>query len=175
MKNPSNKKRLVWIATGAAALGAGFGIANVASAASGSGSSTGSNTIDVTAPVASTATPPAPDQQGRPMDPALMTHGPGETPLTGSDLSGVTTAVKSVDPTGTIIRAETDSDGHTFEAHVKEADGAVKTYYFTSTYQADGSIDGFGSKGPQGGPHGGPDDRPQPPAPGASGATTTGA
>ena len=67
-------------------------------------------------------------------------------------------AVKAADPTATIIRAETDSSGHAFEAHVKEADGTVKTYYFTSTYQTDGSGTGFGPGGP-GGPHGGPQDQ----------------
>jgi hypothetical protein len=176
MKNPSNKQRIAWIVSGAAALGAGFGIANVASAASSDSSTT------VAAPAATNTTPPA-DQAGRP-DPASLPNGPGETVLTGSDLAGVTAAVKSIDPTGTIIRAETDTDGHTFEAHVKQADGSVKTYYFTSTFQADGSTDGFrpgGAGGPHDGPHG---DRQGPPpagqapqgqAPAASSPPTTAA
>ena len=170
MKNSQkSRKRIVWIATGAAALGAGFGVASVASAATNTGSSS------TTAPAVSNVTPSAPADH---VDPASMPNGPGETVLTGTDLSSVTAAVKAADPTATIIRAETDSGGHAFEAHVKEADGTVKTYYFTSTYQADGSDTGFGPGGPHGGPHGGPQDQaPQgsAQAPAASGSTTTGA
>lgn len=179
MKHTSNKKRIAWIVSGAAALGAGFGIANVASAASSDSSTTVAANA---APAANNAMPPA-DQAGRP-DPATMAHGPNETELTGSDLAGVTSAVKAIDPTGTIIRAETDSEGHAFEAHVKQADGSVKTYYFTSTFQADGTDNGFG-KGP-GGPHGdrqGPPpagqapqgQAPQAPAPAGSSTPTTAA
>jgi len=173
MKNSQkNKKRIVWIATGAAALGAGFGVASVASAATNTGSSS------TTAPAVSNVTPSAPADH---VDPASMPNGPGETVLTGTDLSSVTAAVKAADPTATIIRAETDSSGHAFEAHVKEADGTVKTYYFTSTYQADGSGTGFGPGGP-GGPHGGPQGGPQdqgpqgaPQVPASSSSSATGA
>jgi hypothetical protein len=160
-------KRLIWLATGAAAVGVGVGAAGVASAATGSSGSTGSS-----APVA------APQPGANLPDPSTLSHGPGETLLTGTDLAKVTAAAQAADPGATIIRAETDSSGHAFEVHVKNADGSIETLYFTSTYSADGTASGFGG-GPGGQPPvGAPQGQPpaaQAPAPQAPSTTGSGA
>ena len=75
----------------------------------------------------------------------------------------MTAAAEAAEPGATVIRVETDSSGHAYEAHVKLADGTFKTLYFTDTYAADGSETGFGQPpagqdgqhGPKG-PHGQP-------------------
>lgn len=143
-----------WLAAGTAALGLGIGAAGLASAASGD---TGSASTDtVVAADSSTAsdgatTPPA---DAAPVDPASLPHGPGETVLTGTEAEQVTAAALAAEPGATVIRVETDSSGHTYEAHVTTADGTQKTLYFDENFQADGSDEGFGP-GPQG-DHGAP-------------------
>ena len=166
------RKGLVWMAAGAAAFGVGIGAASIASAASDTSSSTtvaATNTAANTAatPAANTATPPANVPH---VDPASLPNGPGETVLTGDTLAMVTAAAEAADPGATLIRAETDSSGHAYEAHMKNADGSVTTLYFTSTFAADGQDTGFGPGGPG---HGGPQGpQGQPPVqPSASGST----
>ena len=95
-------------------------------------------------------------------DPASLPNGPGETVLTGDELAKVTAAAQAAQPDATIIRIETDTEGHAYEAHVQLADGSYMTLYFDESFAADGTIDGFGTMPPGGhhGPHG------QPPADG---------
>jgi hypothetical protein len=167
------RKGLVWMAAGAAAFGVGLGAASIASAASDTSSSTtvaATNTAAATAgSTAAAATTPVVPQ----VDPASLPNGPGETVLTGDTLAKVTAAAQAADPGATLIRAETDSSGHAYEAHMKNADGTVTTLYFTSTFAADGQDTGFGPGGPgHGGPgHGGPQGQP-PVQPSTSGSTT---
>jgi hypothetical protein len=53
-----------------------------------------------------------------------------ETLLTGDTLSKVTAAAKAKVPNGTIVRVETDADGHAaYEAHMTKADGTPVTVY----------------------------------------------
>jgi hypothetical protein len=143
-KSPRRNRALVWLVAAAATAGAGIGAAGIASAATGSSTST-SNTV-----ATSPSTGNAPSVNAAPADPASLPNGPGETLLTGDAATKVTAAAKAAEPTATIIRVETDSSGHAYEAHVKLADGSVKTLYFTSTFAADGSTTGFGG-GPMGG------------------------
>jgi len=162
------RKGLVWMAAGAAAFGVGIGAASIASAASDTSSSTtvaATNTAASSTATAgsSTATPAAPH-----VDPASLPNGPGETVLTGDALAKVTAAAEAADPGATLIRAETDSSGHAYEAHMKNADGSVTTLYFTSSFAADGQDTGFGPGGPG---HGGPQGQP-PVQPSTSGSTT---
>jgi hypothetical protein len=150
-KNQRKNPALKWIASGAAAVGIAVGAAGLASAASGSDSNANSSsaaavTASTVAPVGDSQTPPA--DANRP-DPASMTNGPGETLLTGTELSKVTAAAQAAEPGATIVRAETDSNGHTYEVHLQLADGSYKTLYFDSSYAADGSDTGFGA-GPAG-------------------------
>jgi hypothetical protein len=117
-------QKTVLIGALAAGLAAGsYGIANAASNDSGSRSSS--------ATTAARPTTPAPPGQG----------GPGggqpwggrrsdETLLTGDTASKVEAAAKAKVPDGTIVRVETDADGHAkYEAHMTEADGTPVTVY----------------------------------------------
>jgi hypothetical protein len=53
-----------------------------------------------------------------------------ETPLTGETLAKVKAAALAEVPSATIVRIETDADGHAaYEAHVVKADGAPATVY----------------------------------------------
>lgn len=150
-KNPRKNPALKWIASGAAAVGIAVGAAGLASAATGSdgnadSSSAAAVTASTVAPVGDSQTPPA--DASRP-DPASMTNGPGETVLTGTELAKVTAAAQAAEPGATIVRAETDSSGHTYEVHLQLADGTYETLYFDGSYAADGSDTGFGP-GPAG-------------------------
>jgi hypothetical protein len=125
-----------WIVTGALALGVAAGAATVASAAS--GSSHGSTTSH----------PP-------PGDPARMSHGPGETLLTGSAASKARAAALKAVPGATVIRAETDrGDGAAYEVHMRKADGSFVTVKLGSDFHVIRTEDGFGQGGPP--PGGGP-------------------
>jgi hypothetical protein len=143
----SNRRHrgMVWLAAAAAAAGIGIGAAGIASAAS-----TGTSTRSTAVAAAATTTPPP---NAPKIDPATLPHGPRETVLTGDTAAKVKTAVETEAPGATILRLETDSGGHAYEAHVKLADGTVKTLYFNSSFAADGSATGFGGRpGGPGGP-----------------------
>ena len=83
------------------------------------------------------------------MNPAAMSHGPGEKLLTGSTASDIEAAALKAVPNGTIIRVETDSDGATYEAHVQKTDGTQVTVKFDKNLTVTEIVDGFGA-GPQG-------------------------
>jgi hypothetical protein len=56
--------------------------------------------------------------------------------LTGDALAKVTAAAKAKVPGGTIVRVETDADGHsTYEAHMLDASGNPITVYVNSSYE----------------------------------------
>lgn len=137
------RKGLAWMAGGAAVLGVGIGAAGIASAASGTDSTTVTTVAPSTSGSTATPTPAQPK-----VDPASLPNGPGETLLTGDTLAKVTAAAQAVDAGATVIRAETDSSGHTYEVHMKNADGSVTTLYFDSSFKADGQDTGFGPGGP---------------------------
>jgi len=100
-------------------LGAAGGSYGVATAASGSGSTTATTTTP------SATTPSAPSAQ-RPWGGQRA----DETLLTGDALTKVTDIAKAKVPGGTIIRVETDADGNaTYEAHMTKADGTPVTVY----------------------------------------------
>ena len=106
------------LAAGAVALGLVAGSYGVAAAASGNGSPSSNGT---TAPSA----PAAPDPQnpwgGQRSD---------ETPLTGDTFAKVKAAALAEVPNATIVRVETDADGHAaYEAHIVKADGTPATVY----------------------------------------------
>lgn len=177
----SFRRGLVWAAAGAATLGIGLGAAGLASAATSTtdssttvvaSDSTGTDGVATTT-VGDTLTPPADRPQ---LDPASLPNGPGETVLTGDVAAKVTAAAEAAEPGATVIRVETDSSGHAYEAHVQLADGSYSTLYFDESFAADGSDDGFGPA-PQGAMHGHDGDRQgQPPAgqaPGQSDASST--
>jgi hypothetical protein len=59
-----------------------------------------------------------------------------ETPLTGDALAKVRALALAKVPGGTIVRAETDADGHAaYEAHMVKADGTPVTVYVNKQFQ----------------------------------------
>ena len=123
-----------WVATTGAVLALGVGTAAIANAAT----SPSAATTTTAASAASSAPANAPD-------PATVTHGPGETLLTGSDLAKATSAAQSAVPGGTIIRVETDSGGATYEAHIEKADGTTVTVKLDAAFNVTATQSGFGS------------------------------
>jgi hypothetical protein len=118
VKEVNRKRTRHALIAGAVGLGLVAGSYGVAAAASGKGSSGSSGSTTQSAPQ-------APDPQnpwgGQRSD---------ETPLTGDKLAKVTAAAKDEVPNATIVRVETDADGHAaYEAHVVKADGTPATVY----------------------------------------------
>jgi hypothetical protein len=118
------------VALGAIALGLGAGSYGIASAASGSGSSASSGSSGAVIKAAST-TPSTPNAQqpwgGQRSDETLLTD-------------GAATKVKEVAlakvPGATIVRVETDADGHAaYEAHMVKADGSLVTVYVNKQFE----------------------------------------
>jgi hypothetical protein len=128
----STPKRGRWLIVSAAALGAAIGGAGIANAATTGASSTA-------AP--SSSTPAA--------DPATLSHGPGETVLTGTTADKVKAAALAAVPGATIIRVETDSAGSPYEAHITKADGTRVTVKIDASFKVTSTEQGFG-----GGPNG---------------------
>jgi uncharacterized membrane protein YkoI len=105
------------LAAGAVGLGIVAGSYGVAAAASGNGSSSDGTT---------TQSPPA----ARDPQNSWGAQRSDETPLTGETLAKVKAAALAEVPNATIVRFETDADGHAaYEAHVVKADGAPATVY----------------------------------------------
>ena len=102
------------IVVGAIAFGVAAGSYGIASAASGSASSSSS------AAAAPSARQPWGPQRS------------DETPLTGDTAAKVRELALAKVPGGTIVRVETDADGHAaYEAHMVKADGSLVTVYLS--------------------------------------------
>jgi hypothetical protein len=113
----------------AVAIGVAFGSYGIASAASGSSSST--TTTTTTTP--STSAPAAP--------PGASASNPwgrqrsDETLLTGDALAKVKAIALDKVSGGTIVRIESDADGHAaYEAHMLKADGTSATVYVDANF-----------------------------------------
>ena len=78
-----------------------------------------------------------------------MSHGPGETVLTGTTADKVKAAALAAVPGATIIRVETDSAGSPYEAHITKADGTRVTVKIDASFKVTSTEQGFG-----GGPNG---------------------
>jgi len=110
--------------TAAVVVGLALGSYGVASAASGNGSSSGSASA-----AATTTNPPPP--QGAPWGRQRS----DETPLTGDALAKGTAIAKEKVPGGTVVRVETDADGHAaYEAHMTKSDGTPVTVYVDKSF-----------------------------------------
>ena len=106
------------LAAGAVVLGLVAGSYGVAAAASGNGSSSSDGTTTEPAPA-------APDPQN-----PWGAQRSDETPLTRDTLAEVKAAAIGEVPNATIVRVETDADGHAaYEAHILKADGTPATVY----------------------------------------------
>jgi hypothetical protein len=117
---------------GSLIAGVGIGAAGIASASTGS-----------------TTSIPAASSPGIPPNSATMTHGPGETILSGDSLAKATAAADAAEPGASIIRIETDSSGAAYEAHMTKADGSIVTVKMDANYKVTGIEDAFGT-GPNG-------------------------
>jgi hypothetical protein len=116
--NPITK----YAALAAMVVGVAAGSYGVASAASGSGTTT-----TPTTPTPSAAAPNAQQPWGGQRS--------DETPLTGDTLAKVTAAAKAAVSGGTIVRVETDADGHAaYEAHMTKSDGTPVTVYVDKSF-----------------------------------------
>jgi hypothetical protein len=136
---PTARRGRTWLIVSAAAVGAAIGGAGIASAATtGSSSTTAASSA---ASSASSGTPAA--------DPATLSHGPGETLLTGTTAERVKSAALAAVPGATIIRVETDSAGSPYEAHVTKADGTQVTLKIDASFKVTSTEQGFGA-GPNG-------------------------
>ena len=113
------------LAVAAMVVGIAGGSYGIASAANGSSSSTGTTTT-------TTPSQAAPPSSGQPFGHQRS----DETLLTGDALAKVTAAAMAKVPGGTIVRVETDADGHaTYEAHMLDASGNPITVYVNSSYE----------------------------------------
>ncbi len=128
------KRLRTWLAVGAATVGAAIGGAGIANAAT-----TGSSSATASTAAASTTAP----------DPATMSHGPGETVLTGTTADKVKAAALAAVPGGTIVRVETDSAGSPYEAHITKTDGTHVTVKVDANFKVTATEQGFGA-GPNG-------------------------
>ena len=110
----------------AMSLGVAAGSYGIASAATGTASTTAaSTTIAATAP---SVQQPFGHQRS------------DETPLTGDALAKVTAAAQAKVPGGTIVRVETDADGHAkYEAHMTDASGNPITVYVNDAFAVVGT------------------------------------
>jgi hypothetical protein len=119
----NNTKQVVvpkWLAMAAVAVGLVGGSYGVASAASGSGTTTAQQSATHPAAAAQRAAGQGP-WGGQRSD---------ETPLTGDALAKVTAAAQAKVSGGTIVRVETDADGNAlYEAHMTNASGTPVTVY----------------------------------------------
>src|SRR5437899_2143647 len=114
------------LVTLAVALGVGLGSYGVASAATGASSST-------TTPTTSTSTPGAPP--GASASNPWGNQRSDETVLTGDALAKVKAIALDKVPGGTVVRVETDADGHAaYEAHMLKADGTPTTVYVDASF-----------------------------------------
>ncbi len=102
-------------------VGGGYGIANAASGSSASTTASSNAAKPAAAPTASSAPSAQKPWGGQRSD---------ETLLTGDALSKVTALAQAKVSGGTIVRVETDADGHAaYEAHMTNASGAPVTVY----------------------------------------------
>jgi hypothetical protein len=120
------KKPMQLLVAAAIVAGVAAGSFGIASAASGNGSTSTSSSATASAPsglAAYAATPPSPGQ-------GWGAQRSDETLLTGDTATKVEAAAKAKVPDGTIVRVETDADGHAlYEAHMTKADGTLVTVY----------------------------------------------
>jgi hypothetical protein len=111
------------VAAAAIAVGIGAGSYGIAAAAGGSSSSSSNG--------AASTTPSAPSSQ-RPWGGQRS----DETLLTGDAKSNVTAAAEAKVPEATIVRVETDAEGHAaYEAHMVKSDGTPVTVYVNEDFE----------------------------------------
>ena len=127
--NRTRKTMLPLAAGSAIVLGLGAGSYGIARAAS--GSSAGTSSATASSALVATSSPSAPSA-GQPWGGERS----DETLLTGDTASKVRALALAKVPGATIVRAETDADGHAaYEVHMVEADGSPVTVYVDKDLQ----------------------------------------
>ena len=128
MSNDTQAGRLTKvIAVGAVALGLAAGSYGVASAASGSGTASSSGSSTSSSSGSSSSAPSAQNPWGGQRS--------DETLLTGDTATKVKNAALAKVGSATIVRAETDADGHAaYEVHLIKADGTPATVYVDTSF-----------------------------------------
>jgi hypothetical protein len=117
------------IVAGAIAVGLAAGSYGIASAASG-GTGSGAGAAGVAA-----TQPAAPQASGPPGGAPWGGQRSDETLLEGDTAAKVTAAAEAKVPGGTVVRVETDADGHAkYEAHMTKADGTPVTVYVDESF-----------------------------------------
>ena len=142
-----------FIVTGALELGIAAGAAGIAGAATG-GSATGSSQAGTPAAFVANGSSHRPPN-GAMGDPAQMSHGPGETLLTGAAAAKAKAAALAAVPGATVVRVETDSGPAAYEAHLRKSDGTYVTVKLDGSFHVTGTQSGFGAGGPPPGSGGG--------------------
>jgi len=82
-------------------------------------------------------------------DPATLSHGPGETVLTGDTADKVKQAALDKVARATVLRVETDNEGSPYEAHLRKSDGSEVTVKANKQFEVTSVENGFGG-GPPG-------------------------
>jgi hypothetical protein len=123
-----------FLVVAALVVGAALGSYGIAAAASGSGS-TSSSTATAAAPAAPAQSPP-----GATASNPWGNQRSDETLLTGDTAAKVKQlALAKVGSSATVIRVETDADGHAaYEAHMVKADGTPVTVYVDKQFNVVG-------------------------------------
>ena len=115
------------VSVGAVALGLAAGSYGVASAASGSGTASSSGSSTSSSSSSSSSAPSAQNPWGGQRS--------DETLLTGDTRAKVLAAAEAKVPNATIVRVETDADGHAaYEVHLIKADGTPATVYVDTSF-----------------------------------------
>lgn len=70
-------------------------------------------------------------------------NGITETVLTGDSLTKATTAATAAESGATVVRAETDADGATYEVHMKKSDGSMVTVKLDANYKVTSTENGM--------------------------------
>jgi len=122
------------LAAGAIAVGLAAGSYGVASAASGSGSGSSSSSASPAAG-GSLVLPATSAPSGTQPQSPWGKQRSDESLLTGDTATKVTQLAKAKVPNATIVRVETDADGHAaYEAHMVKADGTPVTVYVDRSF-----------------------------------------
>ena len=101
-----------------------LGAAGMASAATTSTSTSASDSGSASATTTHVSAR-TPTSTVTPSNPATLSDGPGETLLTGTDLTSAVAAAEAAVPDAMVVRAETDSAGSPYEVHMLKV--AVRT------------------------------------------------
>jgi hypothetical protein len=128
-----NRKELLMfrkpLAIASMVVGLSLGSYGVAAASGGSSTETATTTV-----AAAPSTPPAAPPGASRSNP-WGNQRSDETPLTGDALAKVKAAALAKIGDATVVRIETDADGHAkYEAHMVESDGTPVTVYVDDSY-----------------------------------------